>query len=75
MGNWAEESAAKLRQREEYQKSAEEMAARRAGRIRSEAPYLWEALKEELGKNVREFQCTASQFFDHQAPHSRSNNC
>lgn len=62
MGNWAERAATKLKEQEDKERVNTELASRREGRVHSEAPYLWDELKGELERNVREFSTLRPNF-------------
>lgn len=55
MGSLAQQAAQKLARSSDSKMERERMASSRAARVRSEAPYLWDKLKEILAEEVGDF--------------------
>jgi hypothetical protein len=55
MGSLAQQAAEKLAQSTDSRKERAKLASERLARIRSEAPYLWDKLKEILAEEIGDF--------------------
>ncbi len=64
MASWAEQAAQRLANEETQERERENAASAKSARIRSEAPYLWEELKDALGTNEREFRVLRPGFLE-----------
>jgi len=55
MGSLAQQAAQKLQQDSDSKMERERLASSRTARVRSEAPYLWDKLKEILAEEIGDF--------------------
>jgi len=55
MGSMAQKAAAKLAQSSDSKLEQDRLASERSARLRSEAPYIWERLKEILAEEAGDF--------------------
>src|SRR5260370_26756223 len=61
--SWAKKALSKLANKEAEKKEEDRIWSLRQGRIRSEAPLLWESLKQELRTNIEEFNRGRTHYF------------
>jgi hypothetical protein len=64
MSTWAEQAAQRLANEETEQRERESATTSKSARIRGEAPYLWEALRQALQANVVEFKTLRPGFLE-----------